>query len=32
MKKSTIFWIVGGIATAVGGYFLYKRKIGRAHV
>ena len=25
MNKSTIIWIVGGIATAVGGYFLYKR-------
>jgi len=25
MNKSTIMWIVGGIGTAVGGYFLYKR-------
>ena len=25
MNKSTIIWIVGGIGTAVGGYFLYKR-------
>lgn len=25
MNKSTIMWIVGGIGTAIGGYFLYKR-------
>ncbi len=25
MNKSTIFWIVGGIGTVVGGYFLYKK-------
>ena len=25
MNKSTIMWIIGGIGTAVGGYFLYKR-------
>ena len=25
MNKSKIFWIVGGIGTAIGGYFLYKR-------
>lgn len=25
MKKSTVYWIIGGLAVAVGGYFVYNR-------